>query len=71
MLLLETEGHPLPENQAMISVRMMWQRMQERQQQHPTGLLGRWVGEQMRRQHARETEWTIKLLGLPHMPRPC
>ncbi len=41
-----------------------WQALRDQQQKCPTGLLGRLFGEQMRRQHAPETNWTIDLLTL-------
>ena len=36
----------------------------DRQHRCPTGLIGQAVGEQMARQHAPETAWTISLLGI-------
>jgi ubiquinone/menaquinone biosynthesis C-methylase UbiE len=41
-----------------------WQALRDQQQQCPSGILGRLVGEQMRRQHGPETNWTINLLTL-------
>ncbi len=31
---------------------------------HPTGLVGRWLGQRMARQHLPETLWTLSLLNL-------
>lgn len=41
-----------------------WSAYVDRQHQHPTGLVGRLIGERMRHQHAPETDWTVELLGL-------
>lgn len=36
----------------------------DRQHRHPTGIVGRLVGERMVRQHAIETEWTLSQLAI-------
>ena len=36
----------------------------DRQHQHPTGVIGRAIGNRMIRQHAPETDWTIAQLRI-------
>jgi ubiquinone/menaquinone biosynthesis C-methylase UbiE len=40
----------------------MWQRMIDDQYRRPSGLLGRWIGRKMARQHLPENDWTVSLL---------
>lgn len=42
----------------------MWQRYIDGQYRQPTGLVGRWIGRKMAKQHAPENTWTVDLLGL-------
>ena len=45
----------------------MWQRVMDEQYRRPSGLLGRWVGNKMARQHVPENQWTVGLLAAqPH-----
>lgn len=41
-----------------------WRAFMDRQHQRPSGLVGRYVGERMVRQHAPETAWSTGLLHL-------
>ena len=41
----------------------------DRQHQHPTGAIGRAIGERMVRQHAPETDWTIAQLEISPVDR--
>jgi ubiquinone/menaquinone biosynthesis C-methylase UbiE len=41
-----------------------WSAFVDQQHQHPRGLVGRFIGERMRQQHAPETNWSVELLGL-------
>jgi ubiquinone/menaquinone biosynthesis C-methylase UbiE len=52
------------EARAVTALRAQWTALLDRQHRHPTGLLGRLVGERMLRQHAPETSWTIDRLGI-------
>ena len=40
----------------------MWDKMVSAQYRRPSGLLGRWIGRRMARQHQPENQWTIDLL---------
>jgi SAM-dependent methyltransferase len=48
----------------VIGLRAKWSTYLDQQHRYPTGLVGRWIGERMRRQHAPETQWSIALLNL-------
>ena len=48
----------------MTALRTIWASYLDRQHQHPHGLIGQFVGEQMLRQHRSETTWSIELLNL-------
>ena len=48
----------------MTAFRKQWSAYIDRQHRYPTGLIGRLIGERMRRQHAPETEWSVDLLDL-------
>lgn len=48
----------------MAKLSSSWQAYMDQQHQHPSGLVGRYVGERMIRQHATETAWSIDLLCL-------
>jgi SAM-dependent methyltransferase len=41
-----------------------WQTYIDNQHRRPHGLVGRLIGERMRRQHTPETDWTLALLGI-------
>lgn len=48
-------------------VRSTWSTTMDRQHRLPHGVLGRFIGEKMVRQHQPETDWTVELLDLqPH-----
>lgn len=40
----------------------MWQKYIDGQYRQPTGLVGRWIGGKMARQHQPENRWTVNLL---------
>ncbi len=42
----------------------MWQKILDGQYRRPSGLLGRWIGAKMLRQHRPENLWTVDLLML-------
>ncbi len=42
----------------------MWQRYMDGQYRQPSGLVGRWVGRKMARQHQPENLWTVNLLDV-------
>ncbi|MFN8374444.1 MAG: class I SAM-dependent methyltransferase [Anaerolineae bacterium] len=42
----------------------MFQRYLDGQYRQPTGLIGRWIGAQMARQHQPENQWTVELLDI-------
>jgi SAM-dependent methyltransferase len=48
----------------MTGLRAKWSAYIDRQHRCPSGLVGRVIGERMRRQHTPETDWSIGLLGL-------
>jgi SAM-dependent methyltransferase len=41
-----------------------WSAYLDQQHRYPSGLIGRLIGERMRRQHAPETDWSVALLHL-------
>jgi ubiquinone/menaquinone biosynthesis C-methylase UbiE len=43
---------------------VFWTKIWDEQHRQPTGLLGRYIGEKMVRQHHPETAWTISLLDV-------
>lgn len=43
---------------------MMWQRYMDGQYRQPSGLVGRWIGGKMARQHRPENLWTVNLLDV-------
>ncbi len=42
----------------------MWQKMMDAQYRQPTGLIGRWIGSKMAKQHQPEMLWTIDVLDV-------
>ncbi|HVU11367.1 MAG TPA: class I SAM-dependent methyltransferase [Phototrophicaceae bacterium] len=42
----------------------MWQRYMDSQYRRPFGLVGRWIGRTMARQHQPENRWTVDLLDV-------
>src|SRR5664279_6062799 len=42
----------------------MWQKYIDGQYRQPSGLVGRWIGSQMARQHRPENLWTVNLLDV-------
>jgi ubiquinone/menaquinone biosynthesis C-methylase UbiE len=46
----------------LIGLKPMFQKMIYAQYRRPAGLLGRWIGRRMARQHIPENEWTVQLL---------
>ena len=42
----------------------MWQKYIDGQYRQPTGLIGRWIGGKMARQHQPENHWTVNLLDV-------
>jgi ubiquinone/menaquinone biosynthesis C-methylase UbiE len=48
----------------MIALRAQWSAYVDQQHRYPTGVIGRVIGERMRRQHTPETEWSIELLQI-------
>jgi SAM-dependent methyltransferase len=42
----------------------MWQKYIDGQYRQPTGLIGRWIGDKMARQHQPENLWTVNLLDV-------
>lgn len=48
----------------MNTLRAHWSAYFDQQHRYPTGLIGQLIGELMLRQHAPETEWTLRLLDL-------
>jgi SAM-dependent methyltransferase len=42
----------------------MWQKYVDRQYRRPSGLVGRWIGSRMARQHRPENLWTVNLLDI-------
>ena len=42
----------------------MWQRYLDGQYRQPSGLIGRWIGGRMARQHQPENLWTVNLLDV-------
>jgi ubiquinone/menaquinone biosynthesis C-methylase UbiE len=47
-----------------MSISGLWKTYLGAQHQHPSGFVGRIIGQRMVRQHAPETSWSIGLLGL-------
>jgi SAM-dependent methyltransferase len=50
-------------------LREYWSAYIDRQHRQPAGLVGRIIGERMRRQHAAETDWSIDLLQIQPVDR--
>lgn len=48
----------------MTAFRTQWSAYIDQQHRYPTGLVGQILGERMLRQHAPETDWSIRLLHL-------
>jgi ribosomal protein S18 acetylase RimI-like enzyme len=42
----------------------MWQKYIDGQYRKPSGIVGRWIGRKMARQHQPENLWTVNLLNV-------
>jgi len=62
-MIAQRESHPVN----LLTAR--WRALIDQQHRYPTGLVGRWIGEKMVRQHAPETAWTVEQLQLQPQER--